>query len=137
MTKYLAAYGASALVFLALDFVWLTIIAKDFYRSQLGAAMLDEPRWIAAGLFYLIFLTGLVVFAILPALQAQSWKTALMLGAGVGLLAYATYDLSNLATLKQWSVSLTVVDIAWGSVVSALAGGRRVILPQPNLADKP
>lgn len=122
MTNYTIAYLAAAIVFCLMDFVWLTIVAKNFYQSRMGFLMLDEIKFSAAAAFYLLYLVGLLVFAIMPALRAQNWLLALGLSAFLGLIAYASYDLTNLSTLKGWSLSLSLVDMAWGSIVSACAG---------------
>jgi uncharacterized membrane protein len=125
MTKYLIAYAGTALVFFAFDMVWLTRIARNFYRDALGDLLLQPPNMVAAGLFYSVFIVGIVIFAVAPALAAQSWGRALLLGALFGFFTYATYDMTNLATLKGWPLKVVVVDILWGSAltgVSALAG---------------
>jgi uncharacterized membrane protein len=122
MVVYIVAYLAAAVVFCLMDFVWLTIIAKDFYQSRMGSLMLYEIKFSAAITFYLLYLMGLLIFAIMPALRAQHWLVALGLSAFLGLIAYASYDLTNLATLKGWSLSLSLVDIIWGVVVSSCAG---------------
>ena len=121
MTKYLIAYGATMLVFFAIDFVWLGVVAKDFYRERLGALMLEQVNLPVAAVFYLIYIVGIVVFAISPALQAGSWKTALMLGGLFGFIAYGTYDVTNLATLRGWPVSVVIVDMAWGTVLTGVS----------------
>ena len=122
MSKYFLVYLATGLVFCLLDFIWLSILAKDFYQSQLGGMMLAQPKLIPAAAFYILYLFGLLVFAIVPALRQRHWEMATILSALLGLIAYATYDLSNLATLKGWSVSLALTDIAWGTFASAVAG---------------
>jgi uncharacterized membrane protein len=122
---YVVAYIAAATGFLLLDFLWLGFVAKTFYRQEIGALLLEKFNMTAAIGFYLIFVVGVVIFAVLPALQAGSWKTALLYGALFGFFTYATYDMTNLATLKGWSFPVTVVDIAWGAFltgISALAG---------------
>lgn len=122
---YVVAYIAAATGFLLLDFLWLGFVAKTFYRQEIGALLLEKFNMTAAIGFYLIFVVGVVIFAILPALQAGSWKSALLYGALFGFFTYATYDMTNLATLKGWSFPVTVVDIAWGAFltgISALAG---------------
>ena len=121
MTKYLIAYGATMLVFFAIDFVWLGVVAKDFYRERLGALMLEQVNLPVAAVFYLIYIVGIVVFAISPALQGGSWKTALMLGGLFGFIAYGTYDVTNLATLRGWPVSVVIVDMAWGTVLTGVS----------------
>jgi uncharacterized membrane protein len=121
MRRNLIAAGACLVVFCAGDFVWLGVLARDFYGLRLGALLRAEPNWAAAALFYPLYVCGLCVFCVKPALAARSWRTGLGLGAFFGLVAYATYDLSNLATLNGWPVAVTVADIAWGSCVSAVA----------------
>ncbi len=117
----LIAYGATALVFFGLDFLWLGTVAKSFYRGQLGPLMADQVNIPVAAGFYALYVVGLVIFAVAPALAAGSWKTALMYGALFGFFAYATYDLTNLATLRDWPAALSVVDLIWGTVLSGTA----------------
>ena len=121
MKRYLLAYATTAVAFCAFDFLWLTMIAPGFYQSQIGSMLLEKPNLVPALAFYILYVTGLVVFAVIPALGSQSWLKAAALGGLLGLVAYATYDLSNLATLHGWTWSITIVDIAWGTTVSALA----------------
>lgn len=121
MRSNLIAFVVTALVMCACDFLWLGAIAGDFYRARIGALMLEQPRIDAAVAFYVCYALGLVVLAVRPALRAASWKTAAGLGAMVGFTAYAAYDLTNLATLKHWPVLLSVVDMAWGVGLSAVA----------------
>ncbi|MFW2391008.1 MAG: DUF2177 family protein [Alphaproteobacteria bacterium] len=118
---YVVAYIATAVSFLAIDFIWLGYIAKDFYRREIGALLLENFNMAAAVGFYLMFVVGILIFAVLPALQAGSWKTALIYGALFGFFTYATYDMTNLATLKGWSVSVVVVDMAWGAFITGVA----------------
>ncbi|MFZ6723424.1 DUF2177 family protein [Undibacterium sp. Ji49W] len=120
--QMLLAYGSALLTLLALDAIWLGVLMGSTYRSYLGEMMLTQPRLIPAALFYLLYSTGMLVFGIVPALRTQSWQQAVMLCALLGLVAYGTYDLSNLATLKAWPVTLTVIDICWGALVSGIAG---------------
>lgn len=122
MVAYITAYLTAMVIFCLIDFVWLTIIAKNFYQSRMGFLMLDEIKFSAAAAFYLLYLLGLLIFAIIPGLRAQNWLVAAGLSAFLGLIAYASYDLTNLATLKGWSLSLSLVDILWGAVVSTCAG---------------
>jgi uncharacterized membrane protein len=121
MTRMLVAYAATLIVFCCCDFVWLGFVAKDYYQSQLGGLLLAQPNWPAAVVFYALYAAGICIFCIVPALDAVSVAKAVVLGALLGVLAYATYDLSNLATLKGWSVGLAGVDIAWGAIVTAVA----------------
>ena len=117
MLPYILLYLATVPVFFAIDLVWLGLIARDFYRTQLGSLMADQIVWPVAILFYLLFIAGLIIFAVSPALEARDWTKALIMGAAFGFFAYATYDLTNLATLRDWPATLTVVDIAWGTVL--------------------
>lgn len=119
MGSLFAAYLGAAIVFLGLDFAWLAISNKRTYRPILGAILLDKPRLTPAVVFYLIYLGGLTLFAIEPALRNGDWKTAAFLGAALGLVAYGTYDLTNQATLTVWRLQITLVDLAWGTFVSA------------------
>ena len=119
MTKYILLYLATVPVFFLIDLVWLGLVARDFYRSQIGSLMADPIVWWAAFLFYLLFIAGIIFFAVLPGLDAGSWTKALALGAAFGFFAYMTYDLTNLATLQGWPITLVVVDIAWGTVLAA------------------
>ena len=115
--NYALIYVSAIIAFLAIDGVWLLVIAKDFYRSRLGD--LFAPALPAAAIFYLVYTLGLCIFVVVPALTRGSLSYALMYGALFGFFAYATYDLTNLATLKNWSLTLSVVDMCWGAVLSA------------------
>jgi uncharacterized membrane protein len=106
--------------FFAIDMVWLVLVAKKFYQKHIGFLMRPDINWIAAIIFYLMFIAGLVIFVISPAVEKHSWIHALLYGALFGLITYATYDLTNLATMKDWPVIVTIVDLIWGMVVSAL-----------------
>ena len=106
-------------VFFAIDMVWLAVVAKSFYQKQIGFLMKPDINWLAAIIFYLLFITGLIVFVITPAMVKQSWIHALLYGALFGLVTYATYDLTNLATTKDWPLLVTIVDLTWGSVLAA------------------
>jgi uncharacterized membrane protein len=120
MSKYLAAYAATAMVMIALDLLWLGVVAKPMYQAGIGHLMAERPNVPVAVLFYALYALGLVVFAVLPAAGA-GWGRVLATGAMFGFFAYATYDLTNLATLKQWPVGLSLLDMAWGTMVSAVS----------------
>lgn len=107
-------------VFFAIDMLWLGFVAKSFYRNQIGFLMTPDVNWVAAIIFYLIFIAGLVVFVISPAVEKEMWTHALLFGALFGLVTYATYDLTNLATLKDWPLLVTIVDLVWGMALGAL-----------------
>lgn len=106
-------------VFFAIDMVWLGLVARNFYKEQIGTLMKPDVNWLAAILFYLIFIVGLVVFVITPALENGTWTSAFGLGALFGLVCYATYDLTNLAVAKDWPLLITIVDLIWGSVLAS------------------
>jgi uncharacterized membrane protein len=116
---FMKLYAIALPVFIAIDMVWLGLVAKNFYRNQIGFLMRSEINWAAALVFYLLFVLGLVLFVISPAIEKNSWVRALMYGALFGLVTYATYDLSNLATLKDWPLWVTLVDLAWGATLAA------------------
>jgi uncharacterized membrane protein len=118
MTRYILLYLLTVPVFFLIDLVWLGLIARDFYRNQIGALMADPIVWWAAILFYALSIAGIIFFAVAPAIEAGDWTKALLLGAAFGFFTYMTYDLTNLATLQGWPVTLAVVDIAWGTVLS-------------------
>ena len=119
--QFFTAYGSAALVFLALDAVWLSTMAERLYRPAIGHLMMDKPAFGPAIVFYLLYLVGVVVFAVAPAVASQRWQTALGLGALLGLICYATYDLTNQATLRDWPLRVTLVDLVWGTFVTAVA----------------
>ncbi|MDB5439542.1 MAG: hypothetical protein JWM33_1969, partial [Caulobacteraceae bacterium] len=121
MLRYLAGYGASALVFLVLDGLWLGVLARKTYEVEFGALLRQQPNMIAAVLFYAIYLVGVQVFAVLPAAGHGSWTRALILGVVLGLVAYATYDLTNLATLNGFSLKVVMIDLPWGMFVTGCA----------------
>ena len=118
---YPIQYVTAAAVFVCLDVAWLTIMVGLIYRPILGDILLDKPNVAAASVFYLLYPAGIVVFALAPAIASGRWSTALVSGALFGFFAYATYDLSNQATLRNWSTMLTVVDICWGTSVTAVS----------------
>ena len=117
----LTGYAAAALVMLGLDAIWLTLTADRLYRPLTGDMMLDGFRAAPAIAFYALYVCAIVIFAIRPALKTGRWTTALVNGALFGLFAYATYDLTNQATLKIWSTTITVADMAWGCVLTAVS----------------
>ena len=119
MTRLLVAYVATLAAFCVLDFIWIGFIARGFYQAQVGVLLLAPPRWGVAAMFYALYVAGVVVFAVMPALEAASWLRALVLGGLFGFFCYATYDLTNLATLKGWTWPMTAVDVLWGVVITA------------------
>ena len=115
MTEFLA----TVVVFVVIDGLWLGLVARTFYRRHLGFLMAEKPNWTAAGIFYLLYAIGLTVFAVIPGTGAASVLEGLWRGALFGLVAYATYDLTNHATVRDWPAIVTGVDLAWGTVLSA------------------
>jgi uncharacterized membrane protein len=115
------AYPITAVVFLALDAVWLTTMADRLYRPAIGHLMADKPSLGPAALFYVLYIAGIVFFAVAPAVESRRPLSALGLGALLGLLAYATYDLTNQATLKDWPWQITAADLCWGAFVTGLS----------------
>ncbi|MDG2002557.1 MAG: DUF2177 family protein [Novosphingobium sp.] len=121
MMHYVYGWFASAAAFLTLDAIWLSQMTSRFYRPALGDLLADKPRFGPAVAFYLLYITCVLVLAVLPALDKGGLAKAAALGAIVGLLAYGTYDLTNHATLKEWPVRLTLVDMAWGTFLTSLS----------------
>ncbi len=113
-------FAVSLVTFLVLDFAWLGLIARGFYRQQLGHLLSPDVRWIPAIIFYLLFVAAVVVFAVLPAVERGSLGRAVLLGGFFGVVAYATYDLTNLATLKDFPTLVAAVDMTWGCVLTAV-----------------
>ena len=112
-------YLLTFVVFLAIDMLWLGVIAKNIYQKYLGSFLTDTVNWTAAFIFYLIFVVGISIFVIYPAVNKGSVYHAILMGALFGFFTYATYDLTNLATLKDWPLPIVFIDIIWGSVLSA------------------
>jgi len=120
MLKPLLHYGIVLVVFFAIDMVWLGVIAKNLYAKHLGYLMAPQVNWIAAILFYLLFILGLLVFVIEPALIKQDLLNLILSAALFGLVTYATYDLTNLATVKDWPIVITLIDLTWGMSLSVI-----------------
>ncbi len=112
-------YAIALPVFFVIDMIWLGLVAKDFYRAQIGTLLKPDVNWTAAIIFYLIFIAGLVVFVISPAVEKGSWTHAILFGALFGFVCYATYDLTNLAVAKDWPLLVTIVDLVWGAILAA------------------
>jgi uncharacterized membrane protein len=117
---YLKLYLGTFAAFLLIDLIWLGVVAKNFYGKQLGHLLAAKTNWAAAIAFYLLFIVGVLVFVVVPALEADSLNRALLYGALFGFFTYATYDLTNLATLEGWPPLLTAVDLVWGTVLCTL-----------------
>jgi uncharacterized membrane protein len=114
----LKLYAIAVPIFFALDMIWIGFVAKDFYSKQIGYLLRPDVNWAAAIIFYLLFISALVVFVIAPAVQNNSWMHALLFGAFFGFVTYATYDLTNLALTKDWPLLVTIVDMLWGAAIS-------------------
>lgn len=115
--KFIKLYGIAWVVFFIIDIIWLTVIARKLYQKELGYIMSERPNWFAAIAFYLLFMAGLVFFVIQPAVDKESLYQALFTGMFFGLITYATYDLTNLATLKDWPLKITIIDLIWGTTL--------------------
>ena len=121
MRAYGVAWVTTALVFLGLDAVWLSLSASLLYRPLLGGLLRDDFLLVPAALFYVIYTAGIVVFAISPSLASGRWTAAGLRGLFLGLFGYAVYDLTNQATLRNWAVTITVADLVWGTLLTAVA----------------
>jgi uncharacterized membrane protein len=119
VTNFLKLYAVALPTFLVIDMIWLGVVARSFYQSQMGHLMRAQVNWVAAIVFYLLFVAGVVVLAVWPAVERQSLTRALALGALLGLVTYAAYDLTNLATLEGFPLKVALVDLAWGAVLCA------------------
>ena len=115
---YFKLYLATFAAFFVIDMLWLGLVARGLYSKYLGFLMAPNVNWLAAILFYLLWIAGLLILAVIPGLQANSLAKAVLFGALFGFMTYATYDLTNLATLKNWPVTITLIDIAWGTILS-------------------
>lgn len=117
--KTIIAFVAATATFFLLDMAWLGLVAKEFYRSKLGHLMAADTNWAPAVVFYLIYIAGINYFVVVPAVAAQAWQVALLRGALLGSLCYATYDFTNWATLKDWPWTIVLVDVLWGMALTA------------------
>jgi uncharacterized membrane protein len=133
MIKYFIAFIAMAVCMMALDFAWLNLVAKGMYQHGIGHLMAAEPNVAAALVFYVVYVTGLMVFAVAPFRAQAGWRKTLTTAAMLGFLIYASYDLTNLALLRDWPVGMSLVDIAWGTLLSvaAAAVGRKILVSFP------
>jgi uncharacterized membrane protein len=116
--QFVYLYLLTIPAFFIIDMIWLGLVATKFYQSQIGF-LLGPVNWTAAIIFYLLYIIGIIIFAVSPALEAQSFSKAVILGALFGFFAYATYDLTNLATIKDWPIMVTIVDLIWGTVLTS------------------
>jgi uncharacterized membrane protein len=134
MTLALLSYATALLLFAVLDIAWLSIMGPALYKPALGDILAPAVRMGPAAVFYLMYPVGLVVFAILPAIKSDSLTSALMLGALLGAITYATYDLTNFATLRNWTLQLTVLDIAYGALMGAAVSAVTYLAAPPMAA---
>lgn len=121
MGQWIVGFLGGSLVFMGCDAVWLNFAAGRIYRPRLGALLRDDFALVPAALFYVIYIAGILFFAVAPALESGRWTTALVRGAALGFLAYATYDLTNQATVRGWSTTVTVIDLAWGTLLTGMS----------------
>lgn len=119
MLDFLLLFLLGFIVFFVIDMIWLGFIARNLYQKQIGHLLKKDVNWAAAIIFYLLFIAGLVLFVILPATNNGQFTDALFMGALFGLITYATYDLTNLATLKDWPIKITLIDLTWGTFLGA------------------
>lgn len=131
MKTLIASYAIALGVLAVIDALWLGVVARDFYKSQLGDLLQDKPIWAVAALFYLVHAAGIAIFAVPPSLAAGSWPSALLYGALFGFCVYGAYDFTNLATLRGWPWVVSVVDLAWGTLATALATVIAFLLIKP------
>lgn len=124
--RYASAYGIALVLFLAIDLLWLGVIARGFYVSRIGHLLLDHPRWGIAFTFYALYVAGLVYFAVSTGMADGRWQTAALNGALFGFFAYLTYDATNLAVMKGYDELMAAVDVVWGAVLSAIVAGATV-----------
>lgn len=126
--KYAAAYGIALVIFLALDALWLGVIARSLYATRMGDLMSDSPRWGVAVVFYALFIVGLVYFAISTGMATDNWQTAALNGALFGFFCYLTYDATALAVIKGFDPMLAVTDTIWGTVLAGVTSGATVMI---------
>ncbi len=119
---FVKMYIIAFIIFLAIDAIWLGLIAPKFYKAQIGHLMSEKPNLVAALIFYLVFIVGVVYFVVYPAVETQSLSKLFVSGILFGFITYATYDLTNLATLQDWPIKVTIVDLIWGTTLSTLIG---------------
>ena len=123
MTQFLILWVAAAVLFLAIDMVWLLWLGRSFYVSEIGDLLCQPPNLGAAGAFYVLYVTGLMVMVVWPAVQGGSLGQAVLYGAVLGLVAYGTYDLTNLAVMKGFTTRIAIIDMVWGTVLTAAVSG--------------
>ena len=133
MSRYIAAYIATLVIFFALDFVWLSIMGNALYKPTLGDILLPKFSPAPALIFYVLYIVGVVIFAITPALQSGLWTSALLYGALFGFFAYGTYDMTNMSTLRNWTLQITVADMIWGTVLTGVSASLGYVVSKAAL----
>jgi len=128
MAQFGKYYLIALLVFVILDAIWLGIISRNLYSKYLGYIMTETPNWIAAIIFYLLFIFGIIVFVVFPGIEEKNLWMSFGKAALFGLITYATYDLTNLATIKSWPIQITIIDLIWGTFLSSIVGVTTIIL---------
>ena len=128
MIDFVVAFLAALVAMAVVDGVWLGVVARGLYRRQLGFLMAERPNWAAAVAFYLLYVLGVTILAVLPAIDAGSVGEAAWRGALFGLVAYATYDLTNAATLRGWPTSITLIDMAWGTALTTVVASASALV---------
>lgn len=128
--ELLKVYLVTVPIFFAVDLIWLGFVAKNLYQSQLSHLLSKSVNWPAAIIFYLLFILGIVIFATIPALKDRSIQTAFLWGGAFGFFCYMTYDLTNLSTLKNWPLTISLIDITWGTILSALVAAASFYISQ-------
>ena len=125
---YLIAYLVSIVVMGGLDFLWLTNTSSTLYHRDLGPLLAEDPNMAVAVIFYLTYIVGVLIFAVRPAIGLGDWKTAALYGALFGFFTYGTYDLTNFATMKVWTLRITILDMAWGTILTAITASIATLL---------
>ncbi|NBN63239.1 DUF2177 family protein [Microvirga tunisiensis] len=133
MPQILVAYGTTAAIFLIIDAIWLSQVATRFYFDRIGHLLMDKPNLGAAAVFYMLYVVGILIFAVLPALRNESFWHALVYGALFGFFAYLTYDMTNYATMRDWPFIVVVVDVLWGTVLTGVSAAGGYYLTQKFL----
>ena len=128
MAQFGKYYLIALVVFVILDAIWLGIISRNLYSKYLGYIMTETPNWIAAIIFYLLFIVGIVIFVVFPGIEEKNLWISFGKAALFGLVTYATYDLTNLATIKSWPIQITIIDLIWGTFLSSIVGVTTIIL---------
>lgn len=130
MVKYIIAYVVTLVVFLAIDAVWLSVMASRLYKPTLGDILLPEFLVAPAAIFYALFIVGVLIFAVAPAFQSGQWTTALIYGALFGFFSYGVYDFTNMSTLRNWTMTITIADLCWGTFLTGISATLGTIITE-------